>query len=473
MSRPTFLCALAVYWVELVVLSVPAAAQTSITGLQTFETALVGRFARGPVDFPVWVGAAEFASLFASTNPAAWPAELQARQYFTNVNSQTYSGLRLHIVRISDNAPLAGGLTGDAGAFTGLQALQPLSNLRLLLAPELTLLPPSSLSNTLAAFRAFTEPRGIFLILDPPPSLPSVSAMIGWAGANLPADATSCAIYFPYLQVQIEGASLVVPASGAMAGYYALNDLDRAIWHSPANNYPLQATTTTTPVLSLADSDSLNNLNLNPIRVFGTNVLPWGARTLDRTDLNNRYIPVVRTRAWIKASIERWLAWAALQDNGAPLWSQLRASVESFLHELWIEGGLAGATPSEGYYVRCDATTTTAADIAAHRVNVVYGLALQRAAEFEITTLNVPTYDPGRTTPRPSLLCHGVLDSLYLAFPTEAGFTYRLELTTDVESNSWSPFASDINGDGAWWGTNSTPLLSGSRLFRVRIIPGR
>ncbi len=117
-----------------------AAAQPSVTNLPTAQTALLGRLARGPVNVPVAVTAGDFANTFGSGAAGNWPAEIQARQFFAN------GGTSLYVVRVAGAGTLGEALLGDAIQGTGVYALRPLSNLRLLVAPELSLLPSGVLA---------------------------------------------------------------------------------------------------------------------------------------------------------------------------------------------------------------------------------------------------------------------------------------------------------------------------------------
>jgi hypothetical protein len=47
-------------------------------------------------------------------------------------------------------------------------------------------------------------------------------------------------------------------------------------------------------------------------------------------------------------------------------------------------GALQGATPAQAFFVRCDATTMTQAEIDAGLANVIIGMAVVRPAEFII-----------------------------------------------------------------------------------------
>lgn len=447
--------------------ALPTGASAQVNPLPTSEAALLGRFARGPIDLPVLIGSTEFDSMFGSTAPASWPAEVQARQFFAN------GGAALHVVRVTDDGPLGDALAGHAADRSGLHALEPLSDLRVLIAPELSLLSAASFAATFASFRAFLEPRRIFFVLDPPSGLVSAAAVINWMNASVPADASFCALYFPYLDVLLDGAPLTVPASGAMAAIYATNDAASGIWRSPAGtSLPVQAVALR-PTLNTAELDALNTNHISSIRRFtGTGIVPWGARTLDRTNTDNRFISVVRMREWVAASVERSLAFAAITDNAPPLWSEITTLVEDFLQSLFQQGALVGNTPTQAYFVRCDATTTSAADVAAHRVNVLYGMALLRASEFDITNLSAATYDSLRPVSVPALFPRTLDGQLLLSYPTIAGFNYTLESKTDLQSGVWEGIGGPISGDGAWR-RPAIPMIGDRAFYQLRITPAR
>ena len=449
-----------------------AQAQATIHALPTSDTALVGRFVRGPMNLALRVSAAEFDATFGSGAAASWPAEAQARQFFAN------GGSSLEVVRIPDSLPLAEALTGQSEDLSGLQALTPVSNGRLLLAPELSLLPDDQFGATFASFRAFCEPRGIFFLLDPPPDLPAAKDVVGWVELLVPIDASFCALYFPYLRITLDGVLTTLPASGAMAGIYAKVDQASGIWRSPAGiAWPLQAKSLSPDPLTSTDFDQLNAHNISAIREFEVDgIVPWGARALDRTNTDNRYLSVVRTRGWAAACIQRGLAFTAQQDNNATLWEQIRTSVEEFLDELYHAGALAGATPAEAYFVRCDAQTTTSDDIAAYRVNVLYGLALVRPGEFDVTSLTLPTYEAGRKPSRPDLHAVGWGNELRLAYATEPGLLYELEFSPALASGPWIAITNDspVIGDGSW--RQLELPMSGTEgvfAYRLRATPAR
>ena len=54
---------------------------------------------------------------------------------------------------------------------------------------------------------------------------------------------------------------------------------------------------------------------------------------------------------------------------------------------LFQQGAFQGSTPKDAYFVRCDSTTTTQADINLGVVNILVGFAPLKPAEFVIIQL--------------------------------------------------------------------------------------
>ena len=434
--------------------------------LPTSDVALLGRFSRGPFNFPVRVDAAGFQDLFGSPAPSAWPAEVQAREFFAN------GGQVLDIVRLETSGSLAHAFLGSAPNLTGIYALEPLNDLQILIAPELSLLAPADFASVFAEIHAFVQRRRVFLILDPPPGLTNANSAIDWVQASIPSDARLCAVYFPYLQVVRDGVPLTVGACGAMAAVLVNADITQAIWSSPAGTDFLLQANGLQPALSSVELDSLNANHINAIRQFaGVGIVPWGLRSLDRINAENRYLNVVRTRNWIAKSIERWLAFTAVEDNDATLWTTVRNGVEGFLFSLYQQGAFEGFS-SEAYFVRCDIETVSQADIQAHRINVFYGLALLRPREFDTTVLSPGTYDPARPVPRPRIHLNIFEGNLIMAYPTVPGFEYHLQGTATLAPGDWLPSGNLLRGNGTWQ-RPSVPLTALRAFYAVRVQPGR
>jgi hypothetical protein len=119
--------------------------------------------------------------------------------------------------------------------------------------------------------------------------------------------------------------------------------------------------------------------------VYG--VLSWGARTLEGADILEsewKYVPVRRLALYLEESLFQGLKWAVFEPNDETLWAAIRLNVGSFMAGMFGQGAFAGTSASTAYFVRCDATTTTQADIDNGIVNVIIGYAPVKPAEFVV-----------------------------------------------------------------------------------------
>lgn len=192
-------------------------------------------------------------------------------------------------------------------------------------------------------------------------------------------------LYMPWIRVPdpegSAGTTVFAPACGHIAGLWARHDTTTGVHKAPAN-LGLSGALNTARRFTPAEQDLLNLNGVNSLRVFpGRGVVVWGARTLS-SDPEWRYISVRRYATLITQSICRATGWVVFEPNDEPLWAQLRATVEDFLFGLWRTGTLSGQTPQQAYFVRCDRSTMTQADLDEGRVTMLVGVALLRPAEF-------------------------------------------------------------------------------------------
>ena len=236
-----------------------------------------------------------------------------------------------------------------------------------------------------AALRVCVQRRAM-LIVDPPAAwtdAATAAASVGDLGLTGD-DARNAALYFPRATDRV--------ACGAIAGVIARTDATRGVWKAPAGVEATLGFELQHP-LTNDDSGRLNVAGINGLRLFpvyGTVI--WGARTMRGADAfadDYKYIPVRRLALNIEESLLRGLAWTVWQPNDMQLWSQIRQSAETFLTDLWRQGAFAGAKPNEAFFVRCDETTTTGADIEQGIVNVTIGFAPARPAEFIILDIRL------------------------------------------------------------------------------------
>jgi phage tail sheath protein FI len=145
-----------------------------------------------------------------------------------------------------------------------------------------------------------------------------------------------------------------------------------------------------------AQQEILNPRGVNVLRDFRPQrgILVWGARTM-APEAEWKYINVRRLFIFIERSIARGLQWVVFEPNAEATWVKVRAAVETFLSKVWRDGALAGRVAEEAFFVRCDRTTMTAADVQGGRLVCEIGIAPIRPAEFMILRIGVRTADGG------------------------------------------------------------------------------
>jgi hypothetical protein len=236
--------------------------------------------------------------------------------------------------------------------------------------------------------------RHAFLIADCAESatVASVSASLAaLTGAN----AASSALYFPWVLAPDQlrdNVSRAFPPCGFVAGIYARTDATRGVWKEPAGTEAsLAGAKGMIVVVGNADQDQLNPRGVNCLRQLSdTVVVVWGARTLASSNASVSdwiYVPVRRLALFIEDSLYAGTKWAVFEPNGETLWAKLRASIDAFLLGQWRSGALVGSTASQAWFVKCDGTTTTQADIDRGVVNIMVGFAPLKPAEFVIITI--------------------------------------------------------------------------------------
>ncbi|WP_378179179.1 phage tail sheath family protein [Aquimarina sp. SS2-1] len=183
---------------------------------------------------------------------------------------------------------------------------------------------------------------------------------------------------------------IILPPSAAVAGAYATTDRERGVWKAPAN-VSLNAVIGPISKITSRDQEKLNvdttsGKSINAIRSFvGKGTMIWGARTLAGNDNEWRYVPVRRLFNMIEESTKKASQFAVFESNDAVTWLKMKAMIESFLYGVWQQGGLAGATEEQAYFVNIGlGKTMTQQDILEGKMIVEIGLAAVRPAEFII-----------------------------------------------------------------------------------------
>jgi phage tail sheath protein FI len=202
------------------------------------------------------------------------------------------------------------------------------------------------------------------------------------------------ALYFPWVKVldPITRKTITLPPSGFVAGIYARNDINRAVYKAPANEV-VNLALGFEMLLNKAQQDVLNPEGINCFRYFaGRGMLVWGARTISG-DPEWKYVNLRRYFAYLEHSIDRGTQWAVFEPNGERLWADVRRTVEDFLLNEWQMGALLGDKPEKAFFVRCDRSTMTQNDIDNGRLVCLVGLAALTPAEFVIFRIGQWTSD--------------------------------------------------------------------------------
>jgi phage tail sheath protein FI len=184
-----------------------------------------------------------------------------------------------------------------------------------------------------------------------------------------------------------------VPPCGHVAGVYAQID-NRFGVHRPPANVALEFVTDVVDEITALQQEELNPHDVNAIRPFrGRGIRVWGARALAARDDNDwRFIHARRLMSMIEESVYKSMQWTVFEPNDFSLRRTLVHSLSVFLEAIWREGGLKGALPREGFYVKCDETNNPQAVVDAGQIVCEVGIAVAAPMEFIVFEIQ---QDPG------------------------------------------------------------------------------
>lgn len=180
---------------------------------------------------------------------------------------------------------------------------------------------------------------------------------------------------------------VTLPPSGAIAGVYATVDKDRGVWKAPAN---VSLSYANRPTLAIDDTEQ-NDMNVpgdkpavNAIRQFANRgTMVWGGRTLDYKAADWTYISVRRLFIMMEESIGKAINAFVFEANDKSTWTNVKSSINSYLLQLWLDGGLVGGKSTEAFDVQVGlGETMTQDDVLNGRMIVDVRVAPVRPAEF-------------------------------------------------------------------------------------------
>ena len=244
---------------------------------------------------------------------------------------------------------------------------------------------------TIGKLQAGCKKKRAFLIVDCPEDS-TIETAVTDAGACIGSDPSYAGFYFPWMRAADplqDGGIRDFPPCGYVAGVMARTDGTRGVWKAPAGvDSVLNGVLEFKVPMSDAQNGALNPKAVNCLRtlpVYGNVV--WGSRTLDGDNDRGsewKYVPVRRMALFLEESLFRGTQWVVFEPNDEPLWAQIRLNIGAFLQQLFRQGAFQGMTPREAYFVKCDRTTTTQADINLGVVNILVGFAPLKPAEFVV-----------------------------------------------------------------------------------------
>ena len=198
------------------------------------------------------------------------------------------------------------------------------------------------------------------------------------------------AVYYPWMLVPDgltnELATRRVPSSGHVAGVYAQVDNSVGVQHPPANiELAIRRGCGQGGVQSAAGPVERAGDQRHPLR-FPAAAFASGApgRWPLRTTTQEQwwFIHVRRTMSMIEDSVEKSMQWTVFETNDDTLRSTLTHSLTAFLEQIWLSGGLKGATASEAFYVICDDTNNPQVQIDMGMLVCEVGVAIAAPMEF-------------------------------------------------------------------------------------------
>jgi phage tail sheath protein FI len=385
---------------------VEGTATRAIMPASTAITAFVGHTLEGPINRVVTVKSfLEYSQNFGGL-AASSEVSYAVLQFFRNGGD---NALIVRVPELETGLPGLGMVAGSNSSYpVGLGCLELEDGFDLLCVPDASRprMPNGSISEfkierMAELWRVATDlcrRKRAMVLIDAPVEATTATDLKAFAAALPRESGAFAAVYAPWIEIDDpldQGQRRKCAPAGTMAGLYARFDKAHGVWEAPAG---VDATLNSVKDLSKrftdTDQETLNPLGINLLRAFARHgLVAWGGRTLA---LSNewKYVPVRRLANLIERSLNQGLQWAAFEPNAAPLWLSVRQSIEEFLHTLFKRGAFPANQPQDAYFVKCDATTMTQADIDQGNCLIEIGFAPIKPAEFTILRIGLKTQPP-------------------------------------------------------------------------------
>ncbi len=189
-------------------------------------------------------------------------------------------------------------------------------------------------------------------------------------------DSKYAALYYPWVRIldPVTRQEIHLPPSGFVAGIYARNDINRAVYKAPANEVVTLAIGFET-LLNKAQQEVLNPEGINCFRFFeGRGYRLWGARTIS-SDPEWKYVNLRRYFAYLERSIDNGTQWAVFEPNGERAVGQRAPHDRGLPAQRVAERRAARRQAGEGVLRQCDRSTMTQNDLDNGRLVCLIGVA--------------------------------------------------------------------------------------------------
>ncbi len=280
----------------------------------------------------------------------------------------------------------------NSTAMSGLKAFETIDDISIVAAPgsSAAVVDTDAQAVANALISHCRKMRYRIAIIDPPRNQ-SIADVRSYRGRF---DSTHAAFYYPWVRISDPNTGLPnhYPPSGFVAGIYARNDTERAVYKAPANEV-VNLALGFERLLNKSHQEVLNPEGVNCFRYFeGRGMRLWGARTMS-SDPEWKYVNLRRYFAFLEHSIDKGTQWAVFEPNGERLWANVKRTIDDFLLNEWQNGALLGDRPEKSYFVKCDRSTMTQNDLDNGRLVCQVGVAALRPAEFVIFRIGQWTAD--------------------------------------------------------------------------------
>jgi hypothetical protein len=227
--------------------------------------------------------------------------------------------------------------------------------------------------------------RSFVVLLDVPPGL-NQRQILNW---RVNFNSSFAAAYHPWLQISrgddSRDALIHLPPSALAAGIIARQEIAFGVPHGPANALATEVVDVDDRVAP-ARHDELHTHGVNVYLRERDGVRLTAARTLSR-DPDFRQLSVRRLMTMISRALYQQMQWVVFEPNRPALRAELRLALRGYLRRLFRLGAFRGATEEQAFFVRCDETNNPPLVTDAGRLIAEIGVAPSEPLEFIVLRL--------------------------------------------------------------------------------------